>query len=147
MRSDVDTAIPRCQQGEALWKSLFVTSANCWFSSTASHEWPALRDRPARPLFASEKPPGKGFYDRLADDMPEAAAEPLPQGGRVTELVAGHCSTCTGRAVRGGAAAGGEWAVRRSLIETLSVPVGYGVELPHCGYLEPARAAAIAQVD
>jgi glucosyl-3-phosphoglycerate synthase len=71
----------------------------------------------------------KGFYDRLADDLPDSSGEPLPQGGRVTELVARPLLNLywpdLAAVVQPLA---GEWAVRRSLIETLSLPVGYGVE-------------------
>src|SRR5207237_363091 len=70
----------------------------------------------------------KGFYDRIADDAPPDA-EHRPQGGRVTELMArpllAQIWPDLASVVQPLA---GEWAVRRSLFETLSVPVGYGVE-------------------
>ena len=61
----------------------------------------------------------------------------------------GRCSTCGGRKLAGVAQPlSGEWAARRSLLEELSVPIGYGVEI--AVLIDTARRHgidAIAQVD
>jgi glucosyl-3-phosphoglycerate synthase len=136
-------------KGEALWKSQYVTNGDVLvFIDADLTEWgphfvtgllgPMLRD--ADVLLV------KGYYDRVLDDGSPAHR---PQGGRVTELVARpllnlHWPTLS--AVVQPLA--GEWAVRRSAFEQLSVPVGYGVEL---AVLLDVYAAygldAIAQVD
>lgn len=138
-------------KGEALWKSLFVTTAsNLIFIDADLHQWGThfVTDL-LRPL--QENPElllVKGFYDRLFDDQPEAVGH-APQGGRVTELVARPLI-----ALRWPELAdvvqplAGEWAIRRSLFETLPVPVGYGVELASLidTYTRYGRGA-ITQVD
>jgi glucosyl-3-phosphoglycerate synthase len=159
---DIETGTPPSPgKGEALWKSLFVTSGDLLvFIDADLTEWgphfvtgllgPLLleeqlaEDQPSEQQFSEdqlsedqpsgERPPGerilltKGFYDRLADDLPDAAAA-LPQGGRVTELVARPLLNLYWPELAAVVQPlAGEWAVRRSLIESLPIPVGYGVE-------------------
>jgi glucosyl-3-phosphoglycerate synthase len=138
----------RTGKGEALWKSLFVTTGDVLvFIDADLTEWgthfvtgllgPLLTDRAT--LLA------KGFYDRVLDLGTGVSAE----GGRVTELVARPWLALH----RPELAAvvqplAGEWAVRRSLFETLSVPAGYGVEI--ATLLDTAArhgVDAVAQVD
>ncbi|QSR28009.1 glucosyl-3-phosphoglycerate synthase [Nocardioides aromaticivorans] len=132
-------------KGEAMWKSLFVTTGDLVvFMDADLHDWdthfvpgllgPLLSD-PAVQLV-------KGFYDRPGVDGPL-------EGGRVTELVARPLIALLfpelGALVQPLA---GEWAVRRSWFAGLSVPTGYAVEL--AALVDTARAAgpsAIAQVD
>ncbi|NYI44050.1 glucosyl-3-phosphoglycerate synthase [Nocardioides aromaticivorans] len=132
-------------KGEAMWKSLFVTTGDLVvFMDADLHDWdthfvpgllgPLLSD-PAVQLV-------KGFYDRPGADGPL-------EGGRVTELVARPLIALLfpelGTLVQPLA---GEWAVRRSWFAGLSVPTGYAVEL--AALVDTARAAgssAIAQVD
>ncbi|MGH8859928.1 MAG: glucosyl-3-phosphoglycerate synthase [Jatrophihabitantaceae bacterium] len=134
-------------KGEALWKSQFVTSGDVlvfidadltgWGTHFVTGLLGPLLASPATALV-------KGFYDRVLDD-----GSPRPQGGRVTELVARPLLNLR----RPELAAvvqplAGEWAVRRSMFETLSIPVGYGVEL--AVLLDTVASAgldAIAQVD
>lgn len=131
-------------KGEAMWKSLFVTTGDLIvFMDADLLDWDThfvpgllgpLLTRPQVSLV-------KGFYERPgADGL---------QGGRVTELVARPWL-----ALRHPELAGlvqplaGEWAVRRSLFESLSVPTGYAVEL--AALVDTARlhgVEAIAQVD
>jgi glucosyl-3-phosphoglycerate synthase len=133
-------------KGEALWKSLFVTSGSIVaFIDADLTGWgthfvtgllgPMLTD-PGTLLC-------KGFYDRVGDGGVSA------QGGRVTELVARPLI-----ALRWPELAGvvqplaGEWACRRSLFEDLRVPMGYGVELATLvDTLRRHGLDAIAQVD
>ncbi|MDP3891698.1 MAG: hypothetical protein Q8Q44_10745, partial [Nocardioides sp.] len=87
----------------------------------------------------------KGFYDRVLDMGTGVSSE----GGRVTELVARPWLSlhrpCLSTLVQPLA---GEWAIRRSLFATLSVPVGYGVELASLLDTEARHGVdAIAQVD
>ncbi|GHJ58712.1 glucosyl-3-phosphoglycerate synthase [Nocardioides sp. OK12] len=131
-------------KGEAMWKSLFVTTGDLIVFMDAdlldwdTHFVPGLLG----PLLTnSQTSLVKGFYERPgADGL---------QGGRVTELVARPWL-----ALRHPELAGlvqplaGEWAVRRSLFESLSVPTGYAVEL--AALVDSARlhgVEAIAQVD
>jgi glucosyl-3-phosphoglycerate synthase len=71
------------------------------------------------------------------------------EGGRVTELVARPLIRLLFPALAGlHQPLAGEWAVRRSLFEQLSVPHGYAVELASLVDTERSRGIdAIAQVD
>jgi len=137
--ADIHTGLPTLPgKGEALWKSLFVTSGDCLvFIDADLTEWGShfvtgllgpLLTSPATLLV-------KGFYDRLFDDGsgrggPSAERLPVPQGGRVTELVARPLINLYWPALAGVVQPlAGEWAIRRSLAETLPFPVGYGIEI------------------
>ena len=135
-------------KGEAMWKSLFVTRGDLIvFMDADLIDWDThfvpgllgpLLTEPAVALV-------KGFYERPFLDGDAASAQ---DGGRVTELVARplialHFPELAGLVQP----LAGEWAVRRSLFETLSVPTGYAVEL--AALVDTARALgadAIAQV-
>ena len=142
---DIETGTPLSPgKGEALWKSLFVTSGDLLvFIDADLTEWgphfvtgllgPLLTEGLTEEL--TEELSGerilltKGFYDRLADDLPAEPAAALPQGGRVTELVARPLLNLYWPELAAVVQPlAGEWAVRRSLIESLPIPVGYGVE-------------------
>ncbi|MDN4162492.1 glucosyl-3-phosphoglycerate synthase [Nocardioides abyssi] len=132
-------------KGEAMWKSLFVTSGDVLvFMDADLTEWDThfvpgllgpLLTRPDVALV-------KGFYER------PGAAGPY-DGGRVTELVARPLIALEHPELAGLVQPlAGEWAVRRSLFEALSVPVGYAVEL--AALIDTAASLgvdAIAQVD
>ena len=138
----------RAGKGEALWKSLFVTSADLLvFIDADLTDWgPHFVTGLVGPLLASDSTLlVKGFYDRQLDFGEGIAAE----GGRVTELVARpwlalnrpELSTVVQPLA-------GEWAVRRSHIERLSIPVGYGVEIATLvDTADGAGVDAVAQVD
>jgi len=122
---------PLAGKGEALWKSLFVTTGDLLvFIDADLTEWGAhfvtgllgpLLTQPDVLLV-------KGFYDRLADDLPGASAV-APQGGRVTELCARPLLNLYWPELAAVVQPlAGEWAIRRSLFSSLPVPVGYGVE-------------------
>ena len=132
-------------KGEAMWKSLFVTSGDLVvFMDADLHDWdthfvpgllgPLLHDDGVQLV--------KGFYERPGADGPL-------EGGRVTELVARPLVALLfpelGSLVQPLA---GEWAVRRSWFAGLAVPTGYAVEL--AALVDTVRAAglaAVAQVD
>lgn len=135
-------------KGEALWKSLFVTSGDLLvFVDADLTDWgthfvsgligPLLAD--SRSLLV------KGFYDRVLDLGSGVAVE----GGRVTELVARPWLAVHRPELSAVVQPlAGEWAIRRSLFERLSVPVGYGVEI--ASLLDTASRHgrdAITQVD
>ncbi|GGW61627.1 glucosyl-3-phosphoglycerate synthase [Streptomyces caelestis] len=144
-----DEILPRIPavpgKGEVLWRSLLVTSGDivCFIDAD-------LRD------FSSDFVSGivgplltdpdidlvKGMYDR---PLGGAAG----QGGRVTELMARPLLNMHWPQLAGFVQPlGGEYAARRSLLEQLPFPVGYGVEL---GMLVDALHLvgldALAQVD
>lgn len=117
-------------KGEALWKSLFVTTGELLvFVDADLTEWGphfvtglvgALTADPGTVLV-------KGWYDRVMD-VPGRA--PSTEGGRVTELVARPVLDLWWPQLAGVVQPlAGEWAARRSLMEALTVPTGYGVEI------------------
>lgn len=129
---DIDTGLPpQPGKGEALWKSLFVTSGDVLvFIDADLTEWGThFVTGLIEPMRSESVLLTKGYYDRLADDLAGPDVPELPQGGRVTELVARPLLNLwwpdLADIVQPLA---GEWAIRRSLMEQLSIPVGYGVE-------------------
>jgi glucosyl-3-phosphoglycerate synthase len=140
-------------KGEAMWKSLFVTRGDVLvFMDADLLDWDThfvpglLGPLLTRPEIALVK----GFYERplLAGEgsTDESAAY---EGGRVTELTARPLLAVLHPELAGLVQPlAGEWAVRRSLFASLSVPTGYAVET--AALIDTARALgvdAIAQVD
>ncbi|CAN5140210.1 glucosyl-3-phosphoglycerate synthase [soil metagenome] len=132
-------------KGEAMWKSLFVTSGDVLvFMDADLLDWdthfvpgllgPLLTD-PVIELV-------KGFYERPGE---RGALD----GGRVTELVARPLIALLHPELAALVQPlAGEWAVRRSLFASLSVPTGYAVELAALVDTAVVRGIdAIAQVD
>ncbi|MET9673492.1 glucosyl-3-phosphoglycerate synthase [Streptomyces sp. NPDC006482] len=153
-----DAILPRIPavpgKGEVLWRSLMVTSGDvvCFVDAD-------LRDFSADFVTGIVGPlltdPGidfvKATYDRPFDTgLDDLASGKTPgQGGRVTELVARPLLNLHWPQLAGFVQPlGGEYAARRSLLERLPFPVGYGVEL---GLLVDALHTvgldALAQVD
>lgn len=135
-------------KGEALWKSQFVTTSDLLvFIDADLTEWgPHFVTGLLGPLLTQPHVQlVRGFYDRVFD----VGGVPTLEGGRVTELVARpwiavHRSELA-EVVQPLA---GEWAIRRSALERLSVPVGYGIELSTLLDIHQAYGLdAIAQVD
>ncbi|MFF4168814.1 glucosyl-3-phosphoglycerate synthase [Streptomyces sp. NPDC001744] len=144
-----DAVLPRIPavpgKGEVLWRSLMATDGDvvCFVDAD-------LRDFSADfvtgivgPLLTDpEVHLVKAMYDRPLDGVPG-------QGGRVTELMARPLLNLHWPQLAGFVQPlGGEYAARRSLLERLPFPVGYGVEL---GLLVDALHTvgldALAQVD
>ncbi|HSE70454.1 MAG TPA: glucosyl-3-phosphoglycerate synthase [Nocardioidaceae bacterium] len=121
---------PRAGKGEALWKSLFVTTGDVLvFMDADLVEWDThfVTGLLGPLLTAPDVQLVKGFYER---PLVHADAEAAYEGGRVTELVARPLLSLRWPALAGIAQPlAGEWAVRRSLFERLSVPTGYAVDL------------------
>jgi glucosyl-3-phosphoglycerate synthase len=117
-------------KGEALWKSLLVTAGDLLvFVDADLTQWgPHFVTGLLGPLLADEDVRlVKGFYTRIRT---EADGSVSTEGGRVTELVARPVLSLWWPHLAGVVQPlAGEWAVRRSLMESLSIPVGYGVEL------------------
>jgi glucosyl-3-phosphoglycerate synthase len=132
-------------KGEALWKSLLVTTGDIlvfmdanlirWGTHFITGLLGPLLDPAQETLLV------KGCYDRIGDGP--------AGGGRVTELVARPLLNLWWPELAGVAQPlAGEWAAMRSLMETLPLPVGYGVEL--AVLIDTAQrhgTGAIAQVD
>jgi len=136
-------------KGEAMWKSMFVTRGEVIVFMDAdlldwdTHFVPGLLG----PLLTRDEVQlVKGCYER-----PMVAGETVVpfEGGRVTELVARPLVRLLFPELGGVLQPlAGEWAIRRSLFETLSVPTGYAVEL--AALVDTVRAHgldALAQVD
>jgi glucosyl-3-phosphoglycerate synthase len=145
-RDDILPRIPALPgKGEVLWRSLLVTRGDlvCFVDAD-------LRDFDARFVSGIVGPlltdPGvdfvKAMYDRPLGDA-------AGQGGRVTELVARPLLNLHWPQLAGFVQPlGGEYAVRRSLLERLPFPVGYGVELGLLiDALHTVGLDALAQVD
>ncbi|MEU3203956.1 glucosyl-3-phosphoglycerate synthase [Streptomyces cyaneofuscatus] len=131
-----DAILPRIPalpgKGEVLWRSLLVTSGEivCFVDAD-------LRDFSADFVSGTVGPlltdPAvqfvKAMYDRPFGDS-AGLGDSAVQGGRVTELVARPLLNLHWPQLAGFVQPlGGEYAVRRSLLERLPFPVGYGVEL------------------
>jgi len=149
-----DSILPRLPalpgKGEVLWRSLLATTGDiiCFidadlreFSATfvSGIVGPLLTDPDIQFV--------KAMYDRPLETGPGDIA--AGQGGRVTELVARPLLNLHWPQLAGFVQPlGGEYAARRSLLERLPFPVGYGVEL---GLLVDALHTvgldALAQVD
>ncbi|MFF7281351.1 glucosyl-3-phosphoglycerate synthase [Streptomyces griseorubiginosus] len=132
-------------KGEVLWRSLLVTRGDivCFIDADLKEFSSDFVSGIVGPLLTD---PGvdlvKGMYDR---PLGGAAG----QGGRVTELMARPLLNMHWPQLAGFVQPlGGEYAARRSLLEQLPFPVGYGVEL---GMLVDALHLvgldALAQVD
>jgi glucosyl-3-phosphoglycerate synthase len=116
-------------KGEALWKSLFVTTGDLLiFIDADLTEWDThfVTGLIGPLLVWPQVRLVKGFYDRKLDLGEGVAAE----GGRVTELVARPWLALHRPALSAVVQPlAGEWAIRRDHFASLSVPSGYGVEL------------------
>ncbi|MFE7130330.1 glucosyl-3-phosphoglycerate synthase [Streptomyces sp. NPDC057638] len=144
-----DSILPRIPalpgKGEVLWRSLMVTKGEvvCFVDADLENFSADFVTGIAGPLLTDpEVAFVKAMYDRPLGDA-------AGQGGRVTELVARPLLNLHWPALAGFVQPlGGEYAARRSLLERLPFPVGYGVEL---GLLVDALHTvgldALAQVD
>ncbi|OEJ33079.1 glucosyl-3-phosphoglycerate synthase [Streptomyces subrutilus] len=145
-RDDILPRIPALPgKGEVLWRSLLATTGDvvCFVDADLRDFSAAFVHGIVGPLLTEPDVQFvKAMYDRPLDGAPG-------QGGRVTELVARPLLNLHWPQLAGFVQPlGGEYAVRRSLLERLPFPVGYGVEL---GLLVDALHTvgldALAQVD
>jgi glucosyl-3-phosphoglycerate synthase len=148
-----DELLPRTApvrgKGDAMWRSLLGTTGDLIVFVDADLEQfstdmvtgllgPMLADQQVRLV--------KGLYDRPL----HAGATVLPAGGgRVTELVARPMLNLHWPELAGMVQPlAGEWAARRDLLERLTFPCGYGVEIAVLiDTLADSGLGAIAQVD
>ena len=136
-------------KGEALWKSLMVTAGDVLvFVDADLTQWgPHFVTGLLGPLLAdAEVRLVKGFYARVRTETDGSVST---EGGRVTELVARPLLSLWWPHLAGVVQPlAGEWAARRALMESLSVPVGYGVELATLlDTVSQHGLDAVAQVD
>lgn len=125
-----DAILPRVPalpgKGEVLWRSLLVTSGEivCFVDADLRDFSADFVSGTVGPLLTDPSVQFvKAMYDRPLGDS-------TGQGGRVTELVARPLLNLHWPKLAGFVQPlGGEYAVRRSLLERLPFPVGYGVEL------------------
>ncbi|GGR87180.1 glucosyl-3-phosphoglycerate synthase [Streptomyces nojiriensis] len=145
-RDDILPRVPALPgKGEVLWRSLLATDGDivCFVDADLRDFSAAFVSGIVGPLLTDPDVQFvKAMYDRPLGDAPG-------QGGRVTELVARPLLNLHWPQLAGFVQPlGGEYAVRRSLLERLPFPVGYGVEL---GLLVDALHSvgldALAQVD
>ncbi|MCX4881716.1 MULTISPECIES: glucosyl-3-phosphoglycerate synthase [unclassified Streptomyces] len=145
-RDDILPRLPAVPgKGEVLWRSLLVTSGDivCFIDADLKEFSSDFVYGIVGPLLTH---PGidlvKGMYDR---PLGGAAG----QGGRVTELMARPLLNMHWPQLAGFVQPlGGEYAARRSLLEQLPFPVGYGVELGMLiDALHLVGLDALAQVD
>lgn len=153
-----DAILPRLPavpgKGEVLWRSLMVTTGDivCFIDADLKEFSSDFVSGIVGPLLTD---PGvdlvKAMYDRplTVPDGGASGTTAAGQGGRVTELMARPLLNMHWPRLAGFVQPlGGEYAARRSLLEQLPFPVGYGVEL---GMLVDALHLvgldALAQVD
>jgi len=138
----------RAGKGEALWKSQFVTNAHitAFIDADLTNWGPHFLRGVIGPLLADPQVQMcRGFYDRILDMDGLVTLE----GGRVTELVARPWLALFRPELSAMVQPlAGEWAIRGSMLSSLSIPMGYGVEIStlldvHSLY----GLRAIAQVD
>ncbi|MBM9505194.1 glucosyl-3-phosphoglycerate synthase [Actinacidiphila acididurans] len=148
-----DTILPRLPalpgKGEVLWRSLLVTGGEivCFVDADLRDFDPRFVSGIVGPLLTD---PAVQLVKAMYDRPLETGGAVVPAGGgRVTELVARPLLNLHWPRLAGFVQPlGGEYAARRSLLERLPFPVGYGVEL---GLLIDALGLvgldALAQVD
>ncbi|MFJ3672021.1 glucosyl-3-phosphoglycerate synthase [Streptomyces sp. NPDC090106] len=145
-RDEILPRIPAAPgKGEVLWRSLLVTSGDivCFIDADLKEFSSDFVSGIVGPLLTD---PGVDLVKAMYDRPLGGAAG---QGGRVTELMARPLLNMHWPQLAGFVQPlGGEYAARRSLLEQLPFPVGYGVEL---GMLVDALHLvgldALAQVD
>ena len=135
-------------KGEALWKSLYVTTGDIvlWCDTDIKNFHPRFIYGLLGPLLQSESIQFvKGFYQRPIND----GNEKKKGGGRVTELTARPLLNMFFPELAGFVQPlAGEYGGRRELLEQLAFTSGYGVETSILiDALEKAGLEQLAQVD
>jgi glucosyl-3-phosphoglycerate synthase len=148
-----DAILPRIAavpgKGEVLWRSLLATSGEivCFVDADLREFSADFVSGIVGPLLTD---PGVQLVKAMYDRPLETGGAVVPAGGgRVTELVARPLLNLHWPQLAGFVQPlGGEYAARRSLLERLRFPVGYGVELGLLvDALDEAGLEALAQVD
>ncbi|MBM9615843.1 glucosyl-3-phosphoglycerate synthase [Desulfobulbus rhabdoformis] len=126
---------PQVGKGENLWKALYQLQGDLFVfvDGDLSNLHPGFVTGLLGPLLGDQRIGYvKGFYTRPQGIAAQQETQSCEQGGRLTEILVRpllalhypHLSTFI-------QPLGGEYAARRSLLEQLTFPVGYGVELAH----------------
>jgi nucleotide-binding universal stress UspA family protein len=136
-------------KGEALWKSLYETSGDLvvWCDTDVQDWEPRMAYGTLGPLLAESRIQYvKGYYQR---PIVEGGVLREGGGGRVTELVARPLINLFFPELSGMIQPlAGEYAGRRSLLETLPFFTGYAVEIGHLiDAIERAGLEGLGQVD
>jgi nucleotide-binding universal stress UspA family protein len=136
-------------KGEALWKSLFETNGDivAWADSDVRNWHPRMVYGTIGPLLAEERLQYvKGYYRR---PIVEGGVLKEGGGGRVTELVARPLINLFYPELSGMIQPlSGEYAGRRSLLETIPFFTGYAVEIGHLiDVLDSCGLEGLGQVD
>jgi nucleotide-binding universal stress UspA family protein len=136
-------------KGEALWKSLFETSGDIvvWCDTDVQDWEPRMAYGTLGPLLTESRIQYvKGYYQR---PIVEAGVLREGGGGRVTELVARPLINMFFPELSGMIQPlSGEYAGRRSLLETLPFFTGYAVEIGHLiDVIERVGLDGLGQVD
>jgi glucosyl-3-phosphoglycerate synthase len=148
-----DAILPRLPalpgKGEVLWRSLLVTSGQivCFVDADLRQFDASFVSGIVGPLLTE---PSVQLVKAMYDRPLETGDEVMPAGGgRVTELVARPLLNLNWPRLAGFVQPlGGEYAARRSLLERLPFPVGYGVEVAMLiDALDVVGLDALAQVD
>ena len=137
-------------KGEALWKSQFVSQSDIvvFVDADVTTFTAEYVTKLIEPLLADEHIMlSKAYYDR--DLVSSQIEQRVAQGGRVTELMARPILTLWWPELASIVQPlAGEWAIRRDVLEQLSIPCGYGVEIAVLiDVYERFGIDAIAQVD
>lgn len=149
-RDDILPRLPaRPGKGEVLWRSLLATRGEivCFVDADLRAFDSSFVSGIVGPLLTD---PGVDLVKAMYDRPLETGGAVVPAGGgRVTELVARPLLNLHWPRLAGFVQPlGGEYAARRSLLERLPFPVGYGVELAMLvDALELVGLDALAQVD
>ncbi len=136
-------------KGENLWKALHVAAGDivCYIDGDISHFHPGFVTGLVGPLLTdSGIDYVKAFYERPLDRGESTLAS---SGGRVSEILIRPLLSlfypelsCILQPLAG------EYAARRAILESLSFPTGYGVEIAHLIDLASAgKLDSIAQTD
>jgi glucosyl-3-phosphoglycerate synthase len=138
-----------CGKGEALWKSLYETSGDIvvWADTDVRNWHPRMVYGTIGPLIAEERLQYvKGYYRR---PIVEGGVLKEGGGGRVTELVARPLINLFYPELSGLIQPlSGEYAGRRSLLETIPFFTGYAVEIGHLiDVAERCGLEGLGQVD
>jgi nucleotide-binding universal stress UspA family protein len=136
-------------KGEALWKSLYETSGDivAWADSDVRNWHPRMVYGTIGPLLAEERLQYvKGYYRR---PIVEGGVLKEGGGGRVTELVARPLINLFYPELSGMIQPlSGEYAGRRSLLESIPFFTGYAVEIGHLiDVLDSCGLEGLGQVD
>lgn len=149
-RDDILPRLPAAPgKGEVLWRSLLATSGEivCFVDADLREFDSRFVSGIVGPLLTE---PGMQLVKAMYDRPLETGGSVVPAGGgRVTELVARPLLNLHWPRLAGFVQPlGGEYAARRSLLERLPFPVGYGVELGMLiDSLTIAGLDALGQVD